>query len=196
MFAYSEKCGEVPSLGLLRDILLSKRDTNSRKAAGKLLQLMDGDYFREYPSQLLLGNQRNIKLLQMQSVQPAVKPVLADLILWHIWSRRMQQSSKEKPVFIVIDEFQNVRCAPSSPLYRVLCEGRKFGLSLLLATQFFQGRFSDNMEMAVAQVGNKMFFKPPDREIKSIARHLTQDRAKSRRYEGRKMNEDLYSLAI
>lgn len=185
MLAYCNETGEIPTLELLRLVLSGKRGIQAQKVNSKMAQLFDGKYFHLEPSKDTVHKQGNIKLMQMQSVTHNIKQVLVDLILWNIWSDAVQYGSKNDPSYILIDEFQNIRLTPSSPLYRILCEGRKLGLNLILATQFFQGKFSDNVEMAIAQVGNKIFFKPPDKESRFIAGFLAHDHNKAREQEER-----------
>lgn len=183
MLEYCNEIGGPPSLELLSKILSEERGTTPKKIISKMMQLTDGKYFGVSPSQRGLKNCGNIKLMQMQSVPHGIQKVLTDLILWQIWSHAVQSGSKDNPQYILIDEFQNVRLRPSSPLYKILCEGRKFGLNLILATQFFKCKFAEEVEMAVAQIGNKLFFRPPDREAKFIAGFLTQDSTETKTYE-------------
>ena len=136
--------------------------------------MIDGKYFSSEPSEDM-GEQHIVKLLQMQSVPSGIKKVVADIVLWQLWSWAVQSGNRYEPVFVLIDEFQNLNFSPSSPLYKILCEGRKYGLNLILATQFFRGKFSYNVEMAIDQMGNKIFFKPSDREIKYVASLLVND---------------------
>lgn len=185
MLEYCQENEKLPSLELLGIILAEEKGVQAKKMTSRMTQLIDGQYFHQESSQNMLHNGGNIKLMQMQSVVHNIKQVLADLVLWQIWSDAVQYGSKNHPSYILIDEFQNIRLTPASPLYKILCEGRKFGLNLILATQFFQGKFSSNVEMAVAQVGNKIFFRPPDKEIRFVAGFLTQDRDKKKEYEAR-----------
>lgn len=185
MLSYCDHSGEESSLELLGIKLSEERGITAKKVLGKMSQLIDGNYFRGELSQLALGNEGAIKLMQMQAIPHSVKQFLTDLILWQIWSYGVQNGSKDNPVYILIDEFQNVRFTPSSPLYKILCEGRKFGLNLILATQFFREKFSNSVEMAVAQVVNKIFFRPPDGEAKLIASFITQDRNGIKDYEAK-----------
>lgn len=175
VLAYCDETGEIPSLELLEMVISEKKGVQARKVISKMTQLIDGQYFHPELSQKMLCKTGDIKLMQMQSISHSIKQVLTDLILWKMWSYAVQYGSKNNPSYILIDEFQNVRLTPSSPLYKILCEGRKFGLNLILTTQFFQGKFSDNVEMAIAQVGNKIFFRPPDKEARFVAGFLTHE---------------------
>ena len=60
--------------------------------------------------------------------------VVSILILMKVWSLRMRSpSGVQTPLYIVFDEAQHV---PQTVLDRLLREGRKFGLRLILATQY------------------------------------------------------------
>ena len=185
MLVHCDRTGEMPSLELLGLIISGEKGVQAKKVIGKMAQLIDGQYFHLEPPQNMMCKLGDIKLMQMQSIAHSIKQVLTDLILWKIWSDAVRYGSKNHPTYILIDEFQNVRLTPSSPLYKILCEGRKFGLNLILATQFIQGKFSDNVEMAIAQVGNKIFFRPPDKESRYVAGFLTHERNMAKEQEER-----------
>lgn len=180
---YSETTGNKPDLDMLRGILTNESSNLSQTILYKMSPLFDGNYFYGDSDYTLLGNDKPIKLIQMQSVSNDVKRMLTDILLWSVWSSAVQTGTRENPIFIVIDEFQNANISASSPLYKILCEGRKFNINLVLATQFIQGKFSSDIETAIDQIGNKIFFRPPDKEIKSIAYELAENSLSLKQWE-------------
>lgn len=179
----AEKKGGVADLAALIRELNNDIDNaeTTKKMALKLAPLVDSAYFG-CPDNLIDESEKILKIWELQSVSLHIKKIITDIILWQLWGKAVISGSKDKPMFVLIDEFQNINMLPGSPVFKILCEGRKYGLNLLLATQFFRGKFSPEVEMAVAQMGNKVFFKPPDREAKWIAEMLGS-------YEDRKKNE-------
>jgi DNA phosphorothioation-dependent restriction protein DptH len=72
----------------------------------------------------------------------------------------------------VLDEIQNLDHRSDSPIDKMLREGRKFGLSLILATQT-TSQFDQEQRDRLFQAGHKLFFKPADTEIDRFAALLS-----------------------
>jgi DNA phosphorothioation-dependent restriction protein DptH len=71
----------------------------------------------------------------------------------------------------VLDEIQNLDHSLNSPLGQLLTEGRKFGISLILATQTLSNLAKEERDR-LFQASHKLFFKPADTEIRSFAQIL------------------------
>jgi len=69
---------------------------------------------------------------------------------------------------VVLDEVQNLDHRKDSPLEKFLREGRKFGISLILATQTLSN-FEQQERDRLFQAAHKLFFAPADTEIKRFA---------------------------
>jgi len=69
---------------------------------------------------------------------------------------------------LVLDEIQNLDQREESPLAQLLREGRKFGFSLILATQTMSNLEKDARDR-LFNAGHKLFFRPAETEIKSYA---------------------------
>lgn len=79
--------------------------------------------------------------------------------------------SKDQPRVIVLDEVQNLDHSLDSPLGQLLTEGRKFGISLILATQTMSNLDKDQRDR-LFQASHKLFFRPADTELRSFAQLL------------------------
>lgn len=165
----------VPSLEILHTRLKTLFDKEEeelcKKVANKLERFIDNGYFRPPKNDVLFAD-HNFELLQLQSVPDSTRRILADVILWNLWSKAVSMPN-HLPIFIVVDEFQNVILKHDSPLYRILCEGRKFGLNLILATQTLRSKYKLDVENSILQAGTKILFHPPEREIRYIAEMLS-----------------------
>ena len=75
---------------------------------------------------------------------------------------------KDDAKVVVLDEIQNLDHRQGSPLGKFLTEGRKFGISSILATQTLSNLDKDERDR-LFQANHKLFFKPADTEIKSFA---------------------------
>lgn len=76
--------------------------------------------------------------------------------------------SQTKPRVVVSDELQNLDQREDSPLAQLLREGRKFGFSLILATQIMSNLQKDERDR-LFNAGHKLFFRPADTEMRSYA---------------------------
>lgn len=72
---------------------------------------------------------------------------------------------------ILLDEFQNMDVKPGSALSSMLREGRKFGLSVHLSSQFF-GNYDKEGIDTLMQAANKIFFRPTENDLKSTAERI------------------------
>ena len=85
-------------------------------------------------------------------------------LYWFYRSRGNQHS----PRVIVLDEVQNLDHREESPLAQLLREGRKFGFSLILATQIMSNLDKDEKDR-LFNAAHKLFFRPADTEIRTYA---------------------------
>jgi len=94
--------------------------------------------------------------------------LITEFILWDLYGHLQSKGKKTDPKVIVLDEVQNLDHQEGSPLSKYLREGRKFGLSLILATQTMSNMKRDERDrMFMAE--HKLFFKPADTELKAFA---------------------------
>ena len=88
------------------------------------------------------------------------------------------QGGKGRPLPIVLDEIQNLDSRLDAPLAKILTEGRKFGLSAILATQTLSNLPQEARDR-LFQATHKLFFKPAETELKeyaSILANATHDK--------------------
>lgn len=85
-------------------------------------------------------------------------------LYWFYRSRGTQRS----PRVVVLDEVQNLDHRDESPLAQLLREGRKFGFSLILATQIMSNLDKDERDRLFL-AGHKLFFRPADTELRTYA---------------------------
>ncbi len=85
-------------------------------------------------------------------------------LYWYYRGRGTQAS----PRVIVLDEVQNLDHREESPLAQLLREGRKFGFSLILATQIMSNLDRDERDRLFL-AAHKLFFRPADTEMRSYA---------------------------
>ena len=85
-------------------------------------------------------------------------------LYWFYRGRGTQTS----PRVVVLDEVQNLDHREESPLAQLLREGRKFGFSLILATQIMSNLERDEKDRLFL-AAHKLFFRPADTELRTYA---------------------------
>jgi DNA phosphorothioation-dependent restriction protein DptH len=94
--------------------------------------------------------------------------LITEFILWDLYGHLQSKGKKTDPKVIVLDEVQNLDHKEGSPLSKYLREGRKFGLSLILATQTMSNLRKDERDR-MFNAEHKLFFRPADTELKAFA---------------------------
>lgn len=107
-------------------------------------------------------------IFQLHGMDPRSQRIITEFILWDLYAHLQSKGKKTDPKVIVLDEVQNLDHQEGSPLSKYLREGRKFGVSLILATQTMSNMKKDERDrMFMAE--HKLFFKPADTELKAFA---------------------------
>ena len=86
--------------------------------------------------------------------------------------RNFKEGIGKTNTIIIIDEFQNLDCDRRSVIGMCLTEGQKYGLSLMLITQFLQGNFSDAVLNQFKQGGFRFHFRLMEEEAAIVSRQL------------------------
>ena len=109
-----------------------------------------------------------VHILQLASVSRDIQQLITEFALWDLYDYASSHGNKNIPLPIVLDEVQTLDHRKNSPLEKFLREGRKFGISLILATQTLSN-FETQERDRLFQAAHKLFFAPADTEIKRFA---------------------------
>ncbi|CAA0097914.1 Uncharacterised protein [BD1-7 clade bacterium] len=110
-------------------------------------------------------------MIQLASIPTDVQRMATEFILWDLYAHACSTGNKHKPLPVVLDEVQNLDHRLDSPLAKMLTEGRKYGLSLILATQTLSNLAKEEQDR-LFQAAHKLFFAPAETEIKKYAEIL------------------------
>lgn len=122
---------------------------------------------------LLTHGEHSMHVLQLKGLGRDVQKLVTEFALWDLYDYACNNGNKNRPIPVVLDEIQNLDHSSDSPIDKMLREGRKFGLSLLLATQT-TSQFDPEGRDRLFQAGHKLFFKPADTEVDRFATLLSQ----------------------
>ncbi|MFM5538814.1 DNA phosphorothioation-dependent restriction protein DptH [Aeromonas veronii] len=156
---------------------LEDYDQTGVKVANKLLPLVKANIFAFDNSdgwnEIYQSKDSVCRLIQMARLSREVWLAAVEFILWDLYSYACLHGDKNSPLPIVLDEVQNLDHRLESPLGKMLTEGRKYGISLILATQTMSNLGKDEQDR-LFQASHKLFFAPAMTEVQTYAKLLEQ----------------------
>lgn len=148
-------------------ILKSLMEIGAESLCLKIEEMVESQVFAHMNHEIKFSR---INIFDLSGLSLNNQNICMETFLW--WSFDYVVRRTEKiPVLIVLDEFQRMKLREKSPLLRLLTEGRKYGIELILATQ--TASLFDKKEMAILeQVGTRIYFQPSESEINMIKRQF------------------------
>jgi len=182
------KHGEAMTLANLEEELsiLGEKLPNARTALQRLQPLIDRNPFDHTSSRdwsILDRIPGSIVVVQLSGFTRDVQVAITQLILWDAWYYKLLHGDKSKPFPVILDEAQNLDHSETSPTAMILTEGRKFGWSGWFATQFLKGQIQTDELGRLQQASQKIFFKPPEAELKDVALMIDPDRTRAQEWQ-------------
>lgn len=111
-------------------------------------------------------SQKNTCIISLNHVSAEIRKADVDFLMNILW-----YGIREKLLpyhCIILDEVQHIDLHTGRVAAAMLREGRKFGLSMYMATQSIKDRDSDEVEN-IMQADNKIFFRPTEKESQMIS---------------------------
>jgi len=118
--------------------------------------------------ELYEDSQSRCHIIQLATFSKDIAQLITEFSLIDLYRYYRAVGSKDNPKVVILDEIQNLTHKQGSPIAQLLTEGRKFGVSLVLATQTLSN-LSKEQQDRLFQASHKLIFKPADTEIKSYA---------------------------
>ncbi len=154
---------------------LRQEGPNGESLANKIEPLVKSKPFKENQESawgsLLVTPDQWVQILQLTGMSNDTQQMVTEFVLWDLWNYVLNTGSKDRPIPIVLDEIQNLDHNKGSPVDKMLREGRKFGLALMLATQTMS-RFNKDERDRLFLAAHKLYFKPSDGETGEYAQLL------------------------
>lgn len=113
----------------------------------------------------------NFVVLKYPSVTQKLNSRLTDLFLWSIFMKQVE-AEVPLPITIICDEVGLLNWRSAGILQKLLNEGRKFNINLILATQSIADKLPKSAINAVKQADLHLAFAPPDTDYTLIAKSL------------------------
>lgn len=112
-------------------------------------------------------------VFQLTMIDRFSSKILTEFILWDLYSFVRSSGSEQFPKVVILDEVQNLDHSLDAPVAKYLTEGRKFGISLIAATQTLSNLDKDQ-QARLFQAAHKLFFRPADPEMAQYADFVRQ----------------------
>lgn len=156
---------------------LRSDSTQGESLANRLQPFVESNLFNDTENQaweqMLRMPERGVHILQLASYSRDIQKIVTEFALWDLWDYVQNTGNKDCPIPVVLDEIQNLDHSDDSPLDKMLREGRKFGLGMILATQTIS-QFNQDQRARLFLAGHKLFFKPASTEVDRFADILAQ----------------------
>ncbi|MBB5509520.1 ATP-binding protein [Paraburkholderia atlantica] len=110
-------------------------------------------------------------ILQLVNISKDMQRLIAEFALWDFFAYATRNGNKDIPLPVVLDEVQNLDHRSDRAIDKLLREGRKFGVGMILATQTISN-FDKEERGRLFQCAQKLFFKPAETERKEFAQIL------------------------
>lgn len=171
--------GESMSLDHLLDILADfTTDETKNKSATQTTLSKIRPFVMDNPFQpgtdawdwsaLFADPSHRCHVFQLAGLDPHTWRLATEFTLWDFYAFLQSCSTKDDVKVLVLDEVQNLDQREGSPLSKYLREGRKFGVSLIMATQIMSNLNRDERDR-LFNAGHKLFFRPSDTEVRTYA---------------------------
>lgn len=168
-----EKYNNKMTFKLFRNELELLDTKEAKSVLSKLMPFLDFDIFnfdKEFDWKDVIYNDGKVTVFQLSFVQSKdMQIAITEMILWDLWYYTMKFGKESMPFVVVLDEAQNLSFGDKAPTTKILTEGRKFGWSGWFATQFLKGQLKDEEINRLQQAALRIYFKPPENEIQSMA---------------------------
>ena len=168
------KYGDNMTMQLLEKELNASANKSAKSVVSKMMPFLHSVEFSDERcnwDDILYNETGKLTIFQLTNFVRDIQVIITEFMLWDMWHFTKKNGNKDKPFVVVLDEAQNLSHAENSPSCLILTEGRKFGWSAWYATQSL--KVLDNDEVTrLLQSAFKLYFKPTDDEIISIAKQL------------------------
>lgn len=115
----------------------------------------------------VLSSQSSVLVIQLKGLEYSLERAVTELLLWNLIGFIESAGPSPLQCFIVLDEAHRLSFDKGSPVEKLLREGRKFGLGLILASQ----QPEDFSQVAFANTATKLVFQVGD-DKSSVSRQL------------------------
>ena len=135
-------------------------------------------------SRIYDGKEKLVVIEASKSLLPEeTARILSLLMLMKVWMIALRYGKEQSRIYILIDEIQNI---PAVVLERMLSEGRKFGIRLIMATQFLDQLDKNFVKSIMGNVRNFASFNVSESDARILSSTISD----------RKISAELYDTLL
>lgn len=173
-FVYEENLYQKYGITIV-DMVLKRMGTDkSEEVADRISEITNRNVFRDGEKFLEEGK---INIIRLSKFSLDMQSLISEVVMNYLWRLANQGQFAEKGVCLFVDECHNYNMGKTGILSRMMMEGRKLGINLILATQLINSQ--NFLSKLMMQAGLVMFFKPAKNEVKEAARLIDKESQKS-----------------
>lgn len=167
---------------LLQYLLKERDDQTANEILDRMESFIDKHIFRgkELQWHEILYGEPSITIIDLSGFSNEIQKLIVEFLLWDLWYFTVSFGDEHKPFVMVLDECQNLNHKHNSPTAKILTEGRKFGWSCQLGTQFLQGQFKVDEIRRIQQAALQFYFKPSLSDINYISKSIGNDASQNK----------------
>ena len=109
-------------------------------------------------------------VFQLTGLDRISRRTIVEFVLWDLYAHVRAHGRKDRPKVLVLDEVQNLSQDADAPLSNYLAEARKFGISLIMATQSVSNASSQEFKDKLFLASQLLLFQPPAGSAKEYAK--------------------------
>lgn len=152
------------------EALQKSGDKISLELYERMLPLFEHNVFTDGDN--LIRSSR-INIIHLGKLDLATQEIVAEMILSHIWRLGNADQFKKNPVYVFVDECQNMDTSSKGPLALMISEGRRMGINLILATQMILVNTTNAVQQRISQCGLILYFKPASNRVALTAKMIS-----------------------
>lgn len=167
---YMVKEEMYPDCGIagLKEVLQFIDSASVVRVEDKLRSILNRNVFRD--GDFIKSGRINI--LRLSDFDLDSQCVISEVILSYLWRKAQAGAYIASPIWVYCDEVQNLNLGITGVLPKILSEGRKLGLNLILITQ----RIEEPKFKSFTQAGTQLYFKPALSDANKIAKRISSSR--------------------
>lgn len=169
-----EQYDEAMNMMHFKEKLEEDKNPASKTVLSKMAPFLDSVEFvidPDFDWGKIIHSNGTVTIMQLTNFVREIQVIITEMMLWDAWHYNKKYGNKDTPFVVVLDEAQNLSHKSSSPSAMILTEGRKFGWSAWFATQSLKVLDSDEI-VRLQQAAFKLYFKPTDEEITTVAKSI------------------------
>jgi len=116
-----------------------------------------------------INSSRSIIVISLNNSLSDTGNQIIDMLISSLYSYQVKNADRQLDIFI--DEIQNQNLIETSPIAKIMKEGRKHHISLIFATQIVSNNKSTKSAI-LNQAGTSVFFKPEESSKSAVAEIL------------------------